>query len=46
MARKKGPPIVEKSREPFKVGQYNNSLEGIKAKEEQKTKKWMETHKA
>jgi hypothetical protein len=46
MARKKGAPIVEESRGSFKVGQYNKPLEGIKAKEEQKIKKWMETHKA
>lgn len=44
MARKKGPPIVEVSREPFKVGPYNNPLKGITTKA--KTKKWMETHRA
>jgi hypothetical protein len=46
MARIKKEPIVEKSRESFKVGQYNNPLKGIKDKEQGKTQKWMETHKA
>ena len=40
MARIKKEPIVEKSRGPFKVGQYNDPLEGLKDKEQSKTEKW------
>ena len=49
MARKKGPPAGEQSRDDnknFNDRRFKSGVEGVKAKEERSIKNWMDKNKA